>query len=143
MSQAMGVEVREATDSQVVLSLPLAPNINHQESAFGGSIGAAGMLSCWTLLHLRLRRLDNPTRLVIHKSKIVFREPIVSGFEAICRFSNETAWQDFLQMLDEWNQAKLLLKAEIRAQGQRGASFQGSFVALKTALDTYPSTGGE
>ena len=80
LSRAMGIEVTEASCERVVLSIPLEPNINHQETAFGGSISAAAMLSCWMLAYLRLNQIPNPTRLVIHKNRIVYRRPIAGPF---------------------------------------------------------------
>ena len=113
LAGAMGIQIKEATDTQVILSLPLEPNINHRDTAFGGSICAAGTLACWTLVHLRLSRLDIHTRLVIHKNKMIYRKPISGDFEAICTLDNEESWQQVLEMLERWGKAKLQLKASI------------------------------
>ena len=131
LSQAMGIGIDQATTNQVVLNIPLAPNINHRETAFGGSISAAGILACWTLVHLRLAELDIHTRLVIHKNKMIYREPIAGDFEAMCSFDDETAWSQVLEMLERWGKAKLQLKASLIWQGQEAAEFQGSFVVVK------------
>src|SRR5262245_21829556 len=55
LSAAMGVRVGSATPHRVELAAPLAPNINHQSTVFGGSASALAMLSAWTLVHLGLR----------------------------------------------------------------------------------------
>lgn len=133
LSQAMGIEVSRATTTQVVLSVPLGPNINHRETAFGGSISASGILACWTLVHLRLVELDVHTRLVIHKNKTVYRAPIAGDFEAVCEFNDENAWTQALEMLDRWGKAKLQLKASLMCQGREAATFQGSFVVVKVS----------
>lgn len=130
LSRAMGIEITEATRTQVVLSLPLEPNINHRDTAFGGSICAAGTLACWTLVHLRLSELDMSTRLVIHKNKMVYRRPIHGSFEATCTFADDADWQQVLDMLERWGKAKLQLKASITCDGQVAAEFQGSFVVV-------------
>ena len=54
LSQAMDVTVVEASPHQVVLSAPLAPNINHRDTVFGGSASAVAILAAWSMLHLRL-----------------------------------------------------------------------------------------
>ncbi len=131
LSQSMGIEVTQATGVRVVLSVPLGPNINHRETAFGGSISAAGILACWTLVHLRLAELDMHTRLVIHKNKVIYREPIAGDFEAVCNFTDEAAWTQVREMLDRWGKAKLQLKAALVWQGRETAEFQGSFVVVK------------
>ena len=130
LAGAMGIEIKEATDTQVILSLLLEPNINHRDTAFGGSICAAGTLACWTLVHLRLSRLDMPTRLVIHKNKMVYRRPIPGRFEAVCTFADEAAWDQVLDMLERWGKAKLQLRASITCDGEEAAVFQGSFVVV-------------
>jgi thioesterase domain-containing protein len=131
LSQAMGVEVDHATTKAVALRIPLGPNINHRETAFGGSISAAGILSCWTLVHLRLAELKIPTRLVIHKNKMIYREPIAGDFESVCRFDDQTAWDQVLTMLERWGKAKLQLQASLLSDGKEAAEFQGSFVVVK------------
>ena len=45
LSQAMQVTVVEASFQQVVLTAPLAPNINHRETVFGGSASAVAILA--------------------------------------------------------------------------------------------------
>ncbi len=128
LAGAMGIEIKEATDEEVILSLPLEPNINHRDTAFGGSICAAGTLACWTLVHLRLSRLDMDTRLVIHKNQMVYRRPIAGRFEATCTFTDDTAWQQVLDMLERWGKAKLQLSSTITCDGKEAAVFRGSFV---------------
>jgi thioesterase domain-containing protein len=128
LSRAMGIEITEAGHTQVTLSLPLEPNINHRDTAFGGSICAAGTLACWTLVHLRLSELDRPTRLVIHKNRMVYRKPIGGRFEATCTFTDDIAWEQVLDMLERWGKAKLQLTASITCEGETAAEFHGSFV---------------
>src|SRR5581483_6434170 len=55
LSAAMGVRVRAASPERVELAAPLAPNINHHETLFGGSGAAIATLSAWTLVNIRLR----------------------------------------------------------------------------------------
>lgn len=54
LSAAMQVHVDEVTGEHVRLSAPLAPNINHRETVFGGSASALSILSARSLLHVRL-----------------------------------------------------------------------------------------
>src|ERR1700734_2565761 len=70
LSAAMGVQVRAATLGHVKLAAPLAPNVNHTETVFGGSAAALATLSAWTLLHLRLEAARSDARLVIQRSRM-------------------------------------------------------------------------
>ena len=76
LSAAMGVRVRMATPERVQLAVPLAPNINHNETAFGGSAAALATLSAWALLHLRLAGAGLQARLVIQRSSMEYEQPI-------------------------------------------------------------------
>ncbi|MCH8219213.1 MAG: thioesterase domain-containing protein [Planctomycetes bacterium] len=131
LSRAMGIEVTHAQKQKVVLSIPLEPNINHRETAFGGSISAAATLACWILLHLRLLDVPGDFRLVIHKNKVVYRSPIKGRFSAVCHLTEEKRWSDFLSMLDRWGKAKMMLKSHLEYEGIQAGEFSGSFVALR------------
>ena len=52
----MGVEVIEAAWNGVTLRAPLAPNINHRETVFGGSASAVAILAAWAILYVRLQQ---------------------------------------------------------------------------------------
>lgn len=60
LSRAMQVSVVRAAQEGVVLSAPLAPNINHQETVFGGSASALAILAAWSLVHVRLQASGPP-----------------------------------------------------------------------------------
>ena len=61
----MQVAVVSAAADAVTLSAPLAPNINHRSTAFGGSVSTLAILSAWSLVNLRLRAEGLRSRLVI------------------------------------------------------------------------------
>jgi len=131
LSAAMGVRVEIATVERVQLSAPLAPNVNHNETVFGGSAAALATLSAWTLLHLRLEQAGWDARLVIQRSSMEYERPIPGDFEAICRFSDEAAWERFRATLERRARARLTLTAYLARAGHRVASFEGDFVAFR------------
>ena len=55
LSRAMQVTVISLAQDRVILSAPLAPNINHRDTVFGGSASAVAILAAWSLLHTRLQ----------------------------------------------------------------------------------------
>lgn len=54
LSKAMAVSVASVAPHEVVLRAPLAPNINHRDTVFGGSASAVAILAAWSLLNTRL-----------------------------------------------------------------------------------------
>ena len=130
LSAAMGVRVRMATPERVQLAAPLAPNVNHQSTVFGGSAAALATLSAWTLLHVRMARAQLRARLVIQRSAMEYERPIPGDFDAVCRFSDELAWERFRATLARRGRARLTLRACLIHDARRVATFQGDFVAL-------------
>lgn len=130
LSAAMGVQVRIASPELVKLAAPLAPNVNHNETVFGGSAAALATLSAWTLLHLRIEDARLDARLVIQRSHMEYEKPIPGDFEAVCDFSDQTAWERFRTTFARRGRARLTLAAHLVHQMHRVASFEGEFVAL-------------
>ena len=130
LSIAMGVQVTRATLGHVKLSAPLAPNVNHAETVFGGSAAALATLSAWTLLHLRLEDAQLNATLVIQRSRMEYQKPIPGDFEAVCDFGDEAAWDRFRATLARHGRARLTLSAHLVHRANRVASFEGDFVAL-------------
>ncbi|MDB6091548.1 MAG: thioesterase [Gammaproteobacteria bacterium] len=131
LSAAMGVQVRTATVGHVQLAAPLAPNVNHTETVFGGSAAALATLSAWTLLHLRLEHVGLDARLVIQRSSMEYEKPIPGDFEAVCRFNDDFVWEKFQATLARRGRARMTLRAHLVHLAQRVASFEGDFVALR------------
>jgi thioesterase domain-containing protein len=131
LSAAMGVQVKTATVEHVRLAAPLAPNVNHTETVFGGSAAALATLSAWTLLHLRLQHARLDARLVIQRSRMEYEKPIPGDFEAVCDFGDDVAWERFRATLTRHGRARLTLRAHLVHSSNQVASFEGDFVALK------------
>jgi thioesterase domain-containing protein len=131
LSAAMGVQVRRATVEHVKLAAPLAPNVNHTETVFGGSGAALATLSAWTLLHLRLEDARLDARLVIQRSRMEYEKPIPGDFEAVCDFGDDAAWDRFRATLTRHGRARLTLPAHLVYLKSQVASFEGDFVALR------------
>jgi thioesterase domain-containing protein len=72
LSHAMQVAVVELGPDTVVLRAPLAPNINHRETVFGGSASAVAILAAWSLLHTRLTSAGISARLVIQRNTMSY-----------------------------------------------------------------------
>jgi thioesterase domain-containing protein len=82
LSAAMQVRVDAVSDDHVLLSAPLAPNINHRDTVFGGSASALAILSAWSLLHVRMRKSGVVARLVIQSNRMDYLKPVAGAFAA-------------------------------------------------------------
>lgn len=131
LTVAMGVRVKIATPGRVELAAPLAPNINHHETVFGGSASALATLSAWTLVHVGLRHANVEATTVIQRNVMSYEEPIHGDFSAVCTLIDDTAWQRFLKTLARRDRARITMNAHLMFDGRQVASFEGDFVALK------------
>ena len=130
VSGAMGLAVRTVDWTQIAIDFPLQPNLNHNATAFGGSLSSALMLAGWSLAHTRLRHLDYDTVLVVSRSETRFLRPADADFVAHCEHHDDHAWDFFRECLDRKGRAKLRLKTRVERDGQVCATMAGSFVAI-------------
>jgi thioesterase domain-containing protein len=75
LSAAMQVSVDAVSIDGVTLRAPLAPNINHRDTVFGGSASAVAILAAWSLLHARMRGEGIAARLVIQSNMMDYALP--------------------------------------------------------------------
>jgi thioesterase domain-containing protein len=132
LARAMGVRVVRADADRVVLSAPLAPNLNHRQTFFGGSASALATLAGWTLAHQRLlerERLD--VHLVIQRSSMEYLEPAAAEVAAECVAPADPEWERLMRTLARRGKGRIELAVELKANGGVIGSFRGTFVALK------------
>lgn len=132
LSRAMGIRVRIATPGRVELAAPLAPNINHHETVFGGSAAAVATLSAWTLVHVGLLHAGVQAATVIQRNAMSYEEPIHGDFIAVCTLIDDSAWQRFLKTLERRGRGRITMNAHLLFEGRQAASFEGDFVAMRS-----------
>ena len=130
VSAAMGTRVVQATPEGVVLAAPLAPNVNHRDTAFGGSVAALAILAGWTLVHLRLHEEGIHARTVIQTTHMRYLVPVEDAFEAHATPPSERAWHRFLAALERRRRGRVRLQVEVRCFGQLVATLEGAYVAM-------------
>jgi thioesterase domain-containing protein len=131
MCGQMGIRVHDRDADALVMRLPLAPNRNHQQSAFAGSLNALCTITGWGSVYLLLRELGREGNIVIRRSTIRYQEPVTAvEILARCHPISAEARQYFLEMLGDKGQAKLDLTVEVPGKDGAAVSFSGSYVVL-------------
>jgi thioesterase domain-containing protein len=130
LSRAMRVSVVSVDHHRVVLAAPLAPNINHRETVFGGSASAVAILSAWSLVYLGLQQAGLSARVVIQRNTMEYTRPITGTFNATAQLANPADWERFLAMLQRKGIARVTVNSVLEQDGQPVGSFTGEFVAL-------------
>lgn len=130
LSKAMQVDVCVASVDCITLKAPLAPNINHRETVFGGSASAVAILSAWALLYVRLKQEQLETRVVIQRNTMTYSRPMPGDFTAVCAAPDADVWRRFLHVLRRRGRARITLGAQLECNGENVGELEGDFVAL-------------
>lgn len=138
LSQAMEVNVVEVSSDKVILRAPIAPNINHIGTVFGGSAVTLAILAAWTLVHHRLNEEGLECSIVIQKNDMNYQHPIQGDFEATAKFTDPNRWSMFTKTLYRKGRARINLTSIIDNSQHAAGIFHGDFVA--TLISSNSST---
>lgn len=133
LSLAMQVNVIETGDEGVILSAPLAPNINHTSTIFGGSASAVAILAAWSMVHVRLKNAGIACSIVIQRNSMEYEKPIYGSFTARSFITQPGSWQPFMRTLSRRGRARIAVSSSLQFEGQPVGRFQGDFVATRVA----------
>lgn len=133
LSAAMRVCVVDVSAEQVVLAAPLAPNINHQDTVFGGSACAVAILAAWSMLHTRLTAAGISARLVIQRNSMSYEQPMAGDFTARASAPSSEAWEPFVRMFKRKGRARIAMSSTLWYEGREAGRLEGEFVALARA----------
>ncbi len=110
LSRHMGVQIEQYSGNALTLSAPLSLNINHQESAFGGSLYALAVLAGWGLMQLKLseRMLDCNT--VISGAEASYQVPVFD--DLVCSAILPDDAEDFFTRLSDAGKATTKMSSQ-------------------------------
>jgi thioesterase domain-containing protein len=135
ISRALGVRVVAAGADVVRLGAPLEPNLNHRQTAFGGSLSAVAILAAWSWLYLRLGGPDFGGRIVIQNHSVEYLAPAEGDFVATCAAPGDELWTRFERALERRGRARVTLDEEVCVGGLHLASCRGRYVALRAGRE--------
>lgn len=130
MTRQMGILVQSFSTEGVIATAPLEVNINHQQSVFGGSIAALGIVTGFVAIWGNLKLQSIPAELVIQHSETDFSKPGLGDMEARSRKISDTALESFTTSLANSGRARILVTSDIFSGGKLIASNTGTFVAI-------------
>ncbi len=130
VSVHMGVVVEAADECRVVLRAPLAPNLNHAGTAFGGSLFSVAVLAGWGWLTCRLAQERIDAEAVIQESHMRFLAPARGELRAVLEAPPAAAVEKFRKMLQRSGRGRIGLRVDVHDGGTCAARFDGQFAAL-------------
>ncbi len=130
LTRAIGMEVSAWDGQTVTLTAPLKPNLNHTETAFGGSIACMGILAAYALLYLLFQEREISARVVIQKSTTDYLRPIDTDIISTARLPESEKIDEFLTTLRQKRRARLTLDSQLFSGKIVAATHSGTFVAI-------------
>ena len=127
LTAAMQLSVQQASEQGLTLQLPLAPNHNHQGTAFGGSLSTAATVAAWSYLSGRLAANSVRAVVVVARAEQRFLAPVAEDFVVHAIAPDESDWAEFWQRLQHKGRASLTLTAEIKPNQELALVFEGRF----------------
>ncbi|MDY0937438.1 thioesterase domain-containing protein [Pseudomonas viridiflava] len=131
LTREMGIRVIDWQNHRLRLRLPLAPNINHKSTLFGGSLYCGAVLAGWGWLRLRLREVGiDDGHIVIQDGQISYPLPVREDAIAVCDAPDVAQWDRFITTYQRRGRARLELPTRIHAQDsdESAVKFTGQFV---------------
>ena len=131
LTRDMGMSVIAWENHQLRLHLPLAQNINHKSTLFGGSLYCGAVLAGWGWLYLRLKEAGiDDGHIVIQDGQIQYPLPVKRDGVAICDAPDEATWDRFVKMYQRRGRARLALATRIVAEDsdETAVAFLGQYV---------------
>jgi len=133
LSRAMQVVVIEVSGNEIILEAPLAPNINHQDTVFGGSASAVAILAGWSLVHVRLAAAGIAAHLVIQRNTLHYDLPIRGRFAARARMADPDSWQTFVRTLTRRRKARLTVQCALTCGDTTVGHCEADYVATSAS----------
>lgn len=111
------------------LGLPLAANLHHKSSMFGGSLYCCAVLAGWGWQHLSLREVGiTDGHIVIQQGQIDYAEPVLSDSVAACAAPPLTEWEKFMALYRRRGMGCIRLHSRILAGDVEAVRFGGQYV---------------
>lgn len=132
LTHALGLQVTAAGDGRVRLEAPLAPNLNHHGTAFGGSLAVLGILAGWVVLHHGLAEARVDASLVVRHTTLDYLQPVTGTLVAESALPAES-WSRFLDSLRRGRRARIEVASRLHCNGADAVQVRGTYVALPRA----------
>lgn len=131
LTAAMGIRVIETGPRQLILEAPLAPNVNHLGTVFGGALHTLPTLACYAALWTLLIEGGVDGHVIVKQSHARYRQPVRGTFRAVCERPAPELARRFLDDLRRFKKARMDLASVVEgSDGKNAVEFCGSFVAV-------------
>jgi len=128
LTRAMEISVTNCSANKVELCAPLAPNLNHKCTAFGGSLYSIAVLCGWSFVFQQMKFNKLSGHIVIQHSEVDYLLPVDGEIRATCELNDTDALQRFVKTAQRKGQARIKLQVNILFNGKNAVKFFGYYV---------------
>ena len=131
LTKAMGLYVKRCSVANgVEFSLPLKPNRNHKNTAFGGTLVAGQALASWAWLMALLDKRGVAAEVVVQRQVGEFLKPVDQNFIVKTDKVLSQDVERFIKTLKRRGKARIVISARVLNKGKLAATYTGEYVAL-------------
>lgn len=129
ITKSIGIKVENYNNKSLILSAPLEQNINHKNTAFGGSLYTVAVLSGWGLVYLLLEEHNLSGHIVIHESNVKYLKPVTTEIIAHSSFESDQQCKQFIKLYKRKGIARINIESRILCHAETSVIFKGEYVA--------------
>jgi len=129
----MGINIESYDGKTLVLTSPVALNINDKSTAFGGSLYSLAVLAGWGLLYLKTLQKEIVADIAIYKSSTTFKRAAKSDLRAVCQASGKI-FDELFTNFQTFNKAKISLETIVYSAEKLAVKFTGQYVLLPSTV---------
>lgn len=139
LARAMQLAIEGWDGESLVITAPLAPNINDKGCAFGGSLAAAMTVAGWALVRIGVEAAGLEADIYVQDSTIRYHAPVWGDLRVEARIADGQAVDAFLEALRARGKARLGVEVIVGIHGAAATTLVARFVALaRPARSTAP-----
>lgn len=125
VAEAMRIELTGYRDGELTVRAPLAANINHHGTGFGGSQYALAAVAGWALLKLTLEQAGLNGDAVIHSARVTYERPVHADLRLVARLAQR---ERVLSACRKHGRASAGITAELYDGSEPAMRFTGKFL---------------
>ena len=134
LSEILGIQLLSYQQQCLIATAPLAPNINHKRTAFGGSLYSIAVLTGWALVNLRLHEADpdlqQRAQVVIYHCEMDYLDGVDADFSARVSQSQRLKSERFIQGLLRHGKSSCVETIEVLQANETKARLMAKYVVL-------------
>lgn len=127
ITRYMALEIKHANQTHIVLTAPVAPNINVHQTMFAGSIYTLATLCGWGAIHLAMKNQQVSGDIVLSSAEIDYKKPITKNPIATADWGNIDL--DYKSLTNKMK-VKITIAVELNVGNEHVATFHGVYVIL-------------